>query len=60
MYPYYLSYHTRMQSFANWPTASEQKPENLSRPGFFIQVSYIIIKIWFITNDYYFLHNQLM
>jgi len=35
MYPYYSSYHARMQSFASWPTASEQKPENLSGAGFF-------------------------
>jgi len=35
MYPYYSSYHARMQSFTNWPTASKQKPENLSSAGFF-------------------------
>ena len=29
-------------------------PENLSSGGFFHKVSYIIIKRWFITSNYYF------
>jgi len=35
MYPYYSSYNSRMQSFASWPTASEQKPKDLSGAGSF-------------------------
>jgi len=35
MYPYYSSYHARMQSFTTWPTAYKQKPENLSGACFF-------------------------
>ena len=35
MYPYYSSYRARMQSFTSWPTASKQKPEDLSSAGFF-------------------------
>jgi hypothetical protein len=35
MYPYYSSYHARMQSFTSWPTASNKKPETLSSAGFF-------------------------
>ena len=35
IYPYYSSYQARMQSFTNWPTASNQNPENLSGAGFF-------------------------
>jgi hypothetical protein len=35
MNPYYSSHHERMQSFTSWPTASNQKPENLSSAGLF-------------------------
>ena len=34
MYPYSSSYHARMHSFASWPTASKQKPEDLNGDGF--------------------------
>jgi len=35
MYPYYSTNSALMQSFASWPTASKQKPKDLSSAGFF-------------------------
>jgi len=31
----YWPYNARMESFTTWPSASKQKPENLSVAGFF-------------------------
>jgi hypothetical protein len=58
---YYSSYQARMQFFTTWPTASEEKAENLSDTGFFHRGELLyIIKSRFITNNYYFLENQII